>query len=133
VIAESDGSADQELALPGTSIELATFELEVEEAESGYVKWTAIEDIALAGPSDSVFVLDSEAGTVRFGDNVRGRIPRAGRRVRVVTMRSGGGERGNLLPGSLTAIQPTLVGSAAPAPKMTVQQDLDTAGASDAE
>ena len=99
VAGTSDGAADQEMFLPGRSVEKATFVLQVEETGLGYQPWRMVEDLAPPGRDDAVFMLDGEAGTVRFGDGVRGRIPERGRRVRVAQMRSGGGAAGNLPAG----------------------------------
>lgn len=133
VIGQSDGAADQELRLPTGSIERETLQLEVEEPGMGYRPWTAVDDLALAGRDAAVFQLDAEAGTLRFGDGVRGRIPSAGMRVRVARMRTGGGVAGNLPPGTLKAISATLLDGMAPEGTLKVVQSLPTLGGQDAE
>lgn len=133
VIGQSDGRADQELALPGTSVDPATFGLEVEETGLGYRRWQAIDDLATASRDDAVFTLDAEAGTVRFGDGARGRIPEVGRRVRVASMRAGGGRAGNLPPGSLTAIAARGLSGAPVTRALAVAQPLATEGGEEAE
>ena len=95
IIGVSDGSAGQVLTLPANSVEPGSFQLQVDEADRGYVTWIRIDDLALAGKDDSVYGFDSEAGTVEFGNGVYGRIPEQGRRIRVSKMRAGGGEQGN--------------------------------------
>src|SRR6185503_9973899 len=92
------------------SVDPETLELEVEESGRGYQPWWRVEDL-MAVDSDPTrarearaYMLDSEAGTVRFGDGIRGRIPEAGMRVRVKRMRAGGGRAGNLPPGTLTEL-----------------------------
>lgn len=104
VIGQSNGSADQVMRLPGRSIETSTLEIEVEEPSRGYVKWALVDDLAIVGRDAAAFSLDSEAGVIRFGDGIRGRIPEVGMRVRFAMMRSGGGKSGNLPAGSLTGI-----------------------------
>lgn len=133
VIGQSNGSADQVLPLVLTSIDPATFELQVEESGLGYVAWQAILDIALAGRDDAVFVLDSEAGTVRFGDGIHGRIPEAGRRIRVAQMRAGGGVGGNLAAGTLKTIEAKGLDGGAITRKLKVVQGINTDGGIDAE
>jgi predicted phage baseplate assembly protein len=133
VIGQSNGLADQEFALPGQSVEPESLILEVEESGRGYQPWRQVEDLAMAERDDSVFSLDSEAGTIRFGDGVRGRIPEISRRIRVARMRSGGGRQGNLPAGSLSAIsardwQGRLLNS-----QFKVLQPLPLAGGEDAE
>lgn len=104
VVGQSTGAADQQMQLPAVGIDPKTLVLQVEETDRGYQPWQLIDDLATAGRDAAVFTLDGEAGTVRFGDGVRGRIPEATRRVRVGFMRAGGGRAGNLPPGSLAAI-----------------------------
>jgi predicted phage baseplate assembly protein len=103
IIGPSTGAADQELKLPAESVEPSTLQLQVESPE-GFIDWLATPDLALAGRDDEVYLLDAEAGTVRFGDGVRGRIPPVGSRVRAAMLRAGGGVAGNLPPGTLKAL-----------------------------
>jgi len=133
VIGQSDGSADQLLQLALTSIEPASFELQVEESGLGYVTWQAIADIALAGRDDGVYLLDSEAGTVRFGDGIHGRIPEAGRRIRVAQLRAGGGVAGNLAAGTLKTIEARGLDGAAVTRKLKVVQGISSDGGVNAE
>jgi len=133
VVGQSDGGADQVFQLPGGSIDPGTLQLQVEEAGLGYQPWQQIDDLALAGRDDAVFSLDSEAGTVRFGNGVRGRIPDTGRRIRVAMMRAGGGSAGNLPVGALTKISARdLNGNPLTVP-LKVQQPLPLDGGVDAE
>lgn len=133
IVGQSDGSADQLLTLPGQSIEAETLRLEVEETDRGYQPWRQIDDLALAGRDSAVFNLDSEAGTVRFGDGVRGRIPEAGRRVRAAFMRTGGGRAGNLPAGSLTQVSAKDLTGRPVTMKLKVIQSLPTDGGEDRE
>ncbi|WP_437277756.1 putative baseplate assembly protein [Sorangium sp. So ce375] len=135
IIGSSNNSADQEMQLPAANVDPESLVLEVEEDNLGFVRWTQIADLALAGRDSAVYKLDPEASTVRFGDGVRGRIPGAGRRVRVAVMRAGGGRAGNLPPGSLKAM--TAFDAKPPYPriqrKLKVVQSLPTDGGQDAE
>jgi len=133
IVGQSDGSGDQLLQLPLRSIETAGFELEVEESGRGYVAWEAVADLALSGRDDGVFVLDSEAGTVRFGNGIHGRIPEAGRRIRIARMRAGGGSAGNLAAGTLKAIEARGLDGAGITRKLKVVQGVATEGGADAE
>jgi predicted phage baseplate assembly protein len=133
VIATSSGAADQEVKLPGDSIDAATLVLQVEDP-SGWVVWRQIADLALADRDDEVYTLDAEAGVVRFGDGVRGRIPPPGSRVRLALMRWGGGAAGNLPPSTLKALDaPTDVERRAVTRPLVVRQGLATEGGADAE
>jgi len=131
-VGQSDGQPDQTLTLPGQGIEEESFELEVEEENRGFVVWQSMSDLALAGRDDYVYRLDSEAGTISFGDGVRGRIPTRGARVRVVTMRYGGGSAGNVAAGSIDGIKTSNGGDAGEA-KLKVFQPLAASGGEDAE
>lgn len=133
VIGVSDGSADQLFALPLASVEAASFVLQVEESGLGYVVWQQVEDIALSGRDDAVYVLDSEAGTVRFGDGVRGRIPEPGRRIRAACMRAGGGAAGNLAAGTLKEIEARGLDNIPVRRKIKAVQGIDTDGGAAAE
>jgi hypothetical protein len=131
VIGQSDGTADQEMQLPAQSVEPGSLRLQVEEVGE-YRLWTRIDDLALAGRDDAVYSLDVEAGTVRFGDGIRGRIPDVSKRVRVESMRAGGGGAGNLPPGSLKEISGRDLDNKTP-PKLKLQQSLAAEGGEDAE
>ena len=78
--------------------------------DGGARTWRRIDDLATldrdasASRDARAFQLDPEAGTLRFGDGVRGRIPAAGARIIVRQMRSGGGIAGNLPAGSVKTI-----------------------------
>lgn len=132
VVGQSDGSSGQMMALPAAAVDPDTLQLQVEEIGHGYQLWTRVDDLALAGRDDAAYKLDSEAGTITFGDGIRGRIPTTGARVRVAFMRAGGGSAGNLPPGSLAEISAsaTLGGAV---PKLKVKQMLPTDGGEDAE
>lgn len=132
IIGQSDGSADQEMRLATTSIEPDTLRVEIEEAGRGYQPWTSIPDLTLAGRDDAVYQLDSEAGTIQFGDRLRGRVPQVGSRVRVAHMRIGGGASGNLPPASLTGIRAQTIDGKT-VTNLKVNQPLAATGGADAE
>ena len=134
IVAVSDGAPDQVVQLPGTSVDPDTLELQVDEENVGFRAWTLVDDLAFAAQAQDAFELDAEAGTVRFGDGVRGRIPPAGRRIRVATVRSGGGAAGNLPAGVLTKLKSAkrLDGSSVLPPFKAVQP-VPAQGGEDAE
>jgi len=133
IFGTSDGSPDQVFQLPGSSVEQTTFELQVDEVDLGYVTWKQVADLATVGRDDSVFVLDSEAGTVTFGNGIFGRIPEPGRRIRFKTLRFGGGKNGNLPPSSLTEISGKDLEGNTIHQKLKVFQGLSTEGGEDPE
>jgi predicted phage baseplate assembly protein len=126
VVGAGDGRSGQEVKLPTGSIERASFQLAVEEPGRGFVAWGMVDELGGAGRDDAVFRLDEEAGVIRFGDGLRGRIPPTGARLLVLAMRSGGGALGNLPAGALGGLS----GIGAP---LTVAQPLPLSGGQDAE
>lgn len=138
VVAQSAGIPDLEIQLPASSIEPETLDLQVEE-DLGWVSWQRVEDLAaldrdaMASHDARAFQLDSEAGTVRFGDGVRGRIPEGGRRIRVARLRASSGSAGNIPAGSLKAITATTQTGESVGPRLVVFQPLPLTGGSDAE
>ncbi|MGA7235892.1 MAG: baseplate J/gp47 family protein [Bryobacteraceae bacterium] len=128
----SDGSANQQFALAQTQIDPVTFQLDVDMPGLGFQLWTPVDDLSVLQGAVPAFVLDPEAGTVSFGNQMQGMIPPAGRRVRARLMRTGGGAAGNLPAGTLTAIQGVDV-SGNSAKGLTVQQPIDTTNGADAE
>lgn len=132
LIGVSDGSANQQFALSQTQIDPASFQLEVDMPGLGFQLWSATDDLTvLQGPIPS-FVLDPEAGTVNFGNQMQGMIPPMGSRIRARLMRAGGGSAGNLGSATLTSIV-AVDTTGAPAGHLTVQQPFPTTGGSDVE
>ena len=125
VVGTAPGAADQVVQLPATSIEESSLALEVTEGGRGFVAWRRVDDLGACGRDDRCFELDAEAGTVTFGDGVRGRRPEAGARIRIARLRAGGGRAGNLPPGNLAAIQHPRLACAQPAPA-TGGEDAET-------
>ena len=87
------------------SVDPDTLQLQVEEPGRGYQPWHRVDDLAAISADSRVareaaaFELDPEAGTLRFGDGVRGRVPERQMRVRLASGRFGGGRAGNLPAG----------------------------------
>jgi Baseplate J-like protein len=131
IVGVSSGAAGQTFSLSQTQIDPDTFQLDVDMPGLGYQLWQAVDDLAvLRGPMPA-YVLDPEAGTVTFGDQVQGLIPPVGRRIRVRQMRAGGGIIGNLPVGSLANLTGTDT-SGNPV-SLTVRQPIATAGGAEPE
>jgi predicted phage baseplate assembly protein len=133
VVGQSNGAADQVMQLPARSVEIESFALQVEESGRGYLLWRRVDDLALQGRDDAVYTLDSEAGSITFGNGINGRIPQTGRRVRVSSMRAGGGRAGNLPKSSLSKISAHDLNGNPVDRKLVVTQGLATEGGEDAE
>jgi len=132
----SDGTFDLGVAVQG-SADPATLQVIVHDAITGSQVWSAIDDLGRAGPLDNAYQLDAEAGSVRFGDGVHGRVPSAGSRIVATGLRVGGGAAGNLPAGTLSKLDTVidLVTGAVkkPDPAIDVVQPLALQGGSDAE
>jgi predicted phage baseplate assembly protein len=129
VVGQANGQPNFSLQLPSGDIEVATFALEVEEAQRGFLPWAVVDDLATTDFQASAFELDPEAGTLSFGDGVHGRIPAQGARLRVAVMRAGGGAAGNLPFSTLTLPQPVVT----PAARLKAWQPMPARGGQDAE
>jgi predicted phage baseplate assembly protein len=138
VLGASTGAADQTFTLPQTSVDPATLAIEVEEPERGYQPWYRVEDLAAISTDPQVarmagaYELDAEAGLIRFGDGVRGRVPERQMRVRLRSGRFGGGGAGNLPPGTLAELTTRRL-EGGNAPPLKVHQPLPLQGGEDAE
>ncbi len=133
VIGQSNGAANQSMLLPARSVEAKSFILQVEESGRGYISWQQVDDLALMGRDDAVYTLDSEAGSVTFGNGLNGRVPDIGSRVRVDIMRAGGGLEGNLPHPSLTIISARDLKGNPVKRKLSVKQGIATVGGVAAE
>ena len=133
VIGVSDGSANQQFALSQQQIDPATFQLEVDMPGLGYQLWQQVDDLSVLQGPVPAYVLDPEAGTVTFGNQLQGMIVPLGRRIRVRQMRAGGGSDWNLPPGSLTGIQAQDASGNVVNQKITVVQPIATTGGADSE
>ena len=58
-------------------------------------QWRLVSSFRSAGPDDAVFVLDSQTGSVKFGDGVHGAKPSVGSTI-TVSYRHGSGSSGNI-------------------------------------
>lgn len=101
-----------------------TLVLEVEET-SGWKPWTRVDDFFGSQRESAHFALDPEAGTVRFGEGLRGRVPLWGQRIRVRGHRWGGGAAGNVAAGAIRKL-PALATA-------KVSNPLPAVGGADAE
>ena len=129
----SDGTANQQFTLAQTQIDPDTFQLDVDMGPGlGFQLWTAVDDLAVLQGPVPAFVLDPEAGTVSFGNQMQGMIPPVSRRVRARLMRAGGGAAGNLPAGTLATINAVDINGNPPG-QLTVQQPMATTGGADSE
>ncbi|MCW7541374.1 baseplate J/gp47 family protein [Aquabacterium sp. A7-Y] len=143
LVGEGDGRPDQQFKLARAGVVAGSVRLDL--ALAGRTeRWQSIDDLMAAGPEvraldaqrapgqvwhdprpSEVFVVDAEAGTLRFGDGLRGRRPPAGARL-VAHYDSCDGARGNVPEHALTS-GPTLP------PGVKPDNPLPTWGGADAE
>jgi Baseplate J-like protein len=126
-IGKGTGMSGQEVSLGIVNVEASSLLIEIEE-EEGMAVWRQLPDVSLGSRNERIYSLDAEAGTIRFGDGMRGLAPAIGRDIHVALARTGGGVAGNLPSGTLKAIE------APPgAAKLKLAQPLATSGGIDAE
>jgi hypothetical protein len=103
LLGTGNGNASQAFTLTNHPVVAGSLELQVEE-EGGWTPWTEVDDFAGWGRDDRVFVVDPEAGEVRFGNGTTGKAPQIGERVRASTYRYGGGVAGNVAAKAITKV-----------------------------
>ena len=139
VVAQTSGQADERMTLPLRNIDPASLQLAIAEPGADYDAWTRVDDLALLSHRPDMardaraYELDAQSGEVRLGDGVRGRVPAAGSRVKIVSARAGGGRAGNLAPLSLKEITAQRIGGGAPVANLKLLQPSATVGGEDAE
>jgi hypothetical protein len=138
-----DGRTDQTYKLARAGVVPGSVRLDVVQAGQTE-RWLSIDDLMAAGPEvvtmdaqrapgqawqdprpANVFVVDAEAGLIRFGDGLRGKRPPVGCRL-VVQYDTCDGARGNVAAGAITS------GPALP-PGLKAENPLPTWGGADAE
>ena len=127
----SDGTPNQQFALAQKQIDPDTFQLDVDMPGLSFQTWNPVDDLAVVQGPLPAYVLDPEAGTVTFGNQMQGMIPPVNRVIRATLMRAGGGAAGNLPASTLKAVQGVDV--TGKSVSFTAQQPVATTGGSDAE
>ena len=119
------GRPGQAFALQHQHIDPASLLLDVGD-QGRFETWQQVAHFGGAGADDQVYRLDPAAGTVQFGDGLRGRRPPAGSRIRAQVYRHGGGGAGNLPAGGISE----LVGGG---PLLKLRHEWPTTGGLDGE
>ena len=99
----------------GNVLELETLAIQ-EKVDGALVTWRQTDSFDGMGPFERVFTLDPEAGLIRFGNGIEGRIPPlvpGGGRVVALRYRHGGGRSGEVDVGTVTAQETPYAGLAA--------------------
>jgi predicted phage baseplate assembly protein len=95
-----NGEPDQSFILANTPVLPRSVSLVGRLPGGTAVRWRPSDDLLAASSDDPVFELDPEAGTVRFGDGLRGARPPRDMRL-LATYRYGGGAAGNVAIGAV--------------------------------
>jgi hypothetical protein len=103
-LAVGTGDAGQTCTLVNHPVLARTAQIQVEE-EGRWVDWEEVDGFAASTSESRHFVLDAEAGTVQFGNGIRGRAPQIGARIRARTYRFGGGLEGNVGAKAITKLE----------------------------
>lgn len=134
-IGSSDGSIDQTYTLFRYPVIEGSVQVFVDEG-AGPVEWTEFGHlIDAANVSEAFEVTFDEVGaaTIQFGDNVNGRVPSSGADI-MVTYRVGGGERGNVGPGTIVELVHSIPEVQSPSSTASPVTNVSAAsGGSDAE
>jgi predicted phage baseplate assembly protein len=118
------GESDQSYKLINRPVVGGSQVIEVEE-NGAFAPWTAVDGFESSSESDKTYVVDLEAGTVTFGNGVRGRAPQIGQRIRATEYRYGGGTAGNVQAGAINKLDDV--------PTLKVSNPLPAAGGADPE
>ncbi len=102
-----------------------TLIVEVQDPNGNWEQWTMTDDLFAALPTDTVYAVDPEAGTISFGSGLRGYRPPAGSYIRI-TYEYGGGLQGQVPIGAISK-GPTLQGG------FSVANPLATWGAAESQ
>jgi hypothetical protein len=111
LLGTADGRPGQAYRLAHGNVLAGTLRLAIRESpdETAPLEtWSEAESLDTTGPFDRVFELDREAGTVRFGDGRRGRIPPLvprGGQVVALRYRHGGGKSGEVPAAAITQLE----------------------------
>ena len=90
-----NAQADQAYTLVHHPVMQGSVRLQVEE-EGQWTDWQIVDGLEASDEDSRHYVVDLEAGTVRFGNALRGRAPQIGQRIRVREYRWGGDVKGNV-------------------------------------
>lgn len=109
IIGGSDGTANQSFSVKNMPILKDSLVLRVEGKENTE-EWKRVDNFNESERKDRHFTLDGLTGEIKFGDGRKGRIPRMplpgedDKENIVIDYRYGGGEVGNVGPGTITSL-----------------------------
>lgn len=114
ILGSSNGNSGQTFStfrkpiLPGQQVEVlerrATVAGTAGADREDWVPWQEVQDFHLSEPLDRHYLVDRQAGQVRFGDGRAGQVPPIGSRNVRITYRTGGGRAGNVAARTITTL-----------------------------
>ena len=102
-LAVGTGDAAQTCALVHQPVLARTADIQVEESGT-WTNWDEVDGFESSASESRHYTLDAEAGTIAFGNGIRGRAPQIGQRIRARKYRYGGGAEGNVGAKAITKI-----------------------------
>lgn len=118
LLGKGDGRPGQTFTLANGNVLADTLSVAMQEdidPTTPLVPWSLVDTLDTAGPLDSVYELDAEAGVITFGDGINGRIPPlvpGTGDIVALKYRHGGGLAGEVPVGAITALATAVPGVA---------------------
>ena len=114
VVGGSNGTPSQQFTLSSTPVIDQSLTLQIDEG-SGPVTWTEVDDFAVSGPNDLVYMLDPTPGTITLGDGIHGHIPvvdlsNPTGSIVALQYQFGGGARSNIAAGTALTLMTSIPG-----------------------
>jgi predicted phage baseplate assembly protein len=125
VVGIGSGQSGQRVTLARRDIDPASLRVQVQRGQS-FEDWWQVAHFAASGPDDPVYRFDAATGVIQFGDGQHGRRPAAEARIRIASLRYGGGAGGNVPAGTIKALATPITG-------VKVRHEVAAAGGIDAE
>jgi Baseplate J-like protein len=94
-LGQGTGQPNQSFRLVNQQVVPNTLVLEIADND-GWTPWTEVDGFNASHESDRHFIVDYEAGVVKFGNGVQGALPQLTQRIRATRYRYGGGRAGNV-------------------------------------
>ncbi len=122
----SDGTAYQKFVINASPVIDGTLKVFI-----GSEEWAEVDSLALSEADAKEYYTQRDAGdkiTVFFGDDSQGKIPPSGAEI-TAEYRTGGGERGNLGPDTITIINSSILYQGTPIAVSVANQEKASGGA----
>lgn len=103
ILGVSSGLPGQEFKTNAAPVLAGSEALQAEDGGGGWEDWIAVDGFDASRPDDRHYLLAPDTGKVIFGNGVNGKIPPAGRKLRL-SYRSGGGAAGNVGAGAVNLV-----------------------------